>query len=81
MANSVITITLFVLIVVFLVTAMFLQTATNANNELTHSHIPRKTNINPNIHKIHHGLYLTDFKNAKDYESLKALGVRQILTI
>ena len=76
MANTLITITLFVVIVVFLITSMFLQNASNIVNPRV---APKK--INPNIHKIHEGLYLTDFTNAKDYEALKSLGVRQILTV
>ncbi len=75
MANSLITIVLFILIVVFLITAMFLQ---NTSTEEIR-HVP--VQLNPNIHKIHDGLYLTDFNNAKDYASLKALGVRQILIV
>lgn len=42
---------------------------------------PVIVNINPNIHEIIPGLYLTSAKHATDYDSLRALGVRQILTI
>jgi predicted protein tyrosine phosphatase len=36
---------------------------------------------NQNISKITDDLYLTDYNNARDYESLKNLGVKQILII
>ena len=76
MGDTIITVTLFVLIVVFLITSMFLQNS-NTPRYIPSPAAPR----NHNIHKIHDGLYLTDFANAKDYDSLKALGVRQILTV
>ena len=77
MANPIITVTLFILIIVFLVTSMFLQSSATSHEEP----VKQPVRINPQICKIHDGLYLTDFPNAKDYEALKALGVRQILTI
>jgi dual specificity phosphatase 12 len=73
--SGVSTLTAFILVIIFLIASLFLQSSSEAgNNSLV-------KNINPNINEIATGLYLTDFNNAKDYESLKQLGVRQILTI
>ena len=53
--------------------------AASVNGEINCENKPAK--INPNISQITEDLYLTNYVNAKDYTSLKALGVRQILTI
>lgn len=69
--------TAFILVVIFLVASLFLQNSSAVGNNSP----AKNTHLNPNINEIATGLYLTDFKNAKDYDTLKQLGVRQILTI
>lgn len=71
------TIIILILVVLFLITSMFLpptQPCLDSDN-----HIKKK--YNPEINKVADGLYITDFINAKDYDTLKDLGVRQILTV
>ena len=65
----------FVLIIVFLIASMFLQTSTENNAH------PIEKPLNKNINKVADGLYITNFINATDYKALKALGVRQILIV
>ncbi len=72
------TIVIFVLVVVFLISSMFLQP--NTIDNCSETPMIQKTH-NPEINKIPDDLYLTNFKHAKDYNTLKELGVRQILTI
>lgn len=72
------TLTAFILVVIFLIASLFLQGSPAAGNN---SPTKNTTQLNPNINEIATGLYLTDFKNAKDYDTLRQLGVRQILTI
>lgn len=68
-----------ILVVVFLVATLFLQ---NASSAITKTPVVSgPMSINPEINEVATGLYLTNFKNAKDYDALKRLGVRQILTI
>lgn len=75
--SGVSTLTAFILVVIFLIASLFLQGSPAAGTD-----IPKNTKtFNPNINEIATGLYLTDFKNAKDYDTLRQLGVRQILTI
>jgi hypothetical protein len=67
--------TIFVLLFIFLVASMFIQ----GTNKIEPPPDPSK--INPNINKFGDGLFITNFENARDYNSLKKLGVRQILTV
>ncbi len=74
------TLTVFVLVVIFLIASMFLQGSPQGVQGVP----PNQQNpelLNPEINKIADGLYLTNFKHAKDYKTLKALGIRQILTV
>jgi len=72
------TLTAFILVVIFLIASLFLQGSPAAGNN---NPTKNTMQLNPNINEIATGLYLTDFKNAKDYDTLRQLGVRQILTI
>ncbi len=72
-------IVVFVLVIMFLISSMFLQPKIIDDSCSTKQQIQKRSN--PEINKIADGLYLTNFKHAKDYDTLKALGVRQILTV
>jgi len=75
---SVSTIVVFILTILFLIASTLLGTQTVVEQTTNPTKV---ANINPNISKITEDLYLTNFPNAKDYDALRALGVRQILTI
>lgn len=66
----------FVLVLIFLIVTMFLGTPAEIQSR-TPSDVPKNSNIN----QIDSTLYITDAANAKDYEALKALGVKQILIV
>lgn len=65
----------FVLILAFLIYTLFMP----SDEVVVEPKQPIR--INPNINQLDHSLFITDFANAKDYETLKALGVRQILIV
>lgn len=78
------TLTVFVLVIIFLIASMFMQSKVADTNNPANPTNPNAVNpetLNPEINKIADGLYLTNFQHAKDYKTLKALGVRQILTV